>query len=166
MPVPSGDAPTPRPAASAFPSHEGIHWHERGLPRTDQNWEIQPAGLARLLRHVSEEYAAPAGTRLYVTENGAAYDDEVEIEGGVQRVPDVRRLAFVRAHLDAVLDAIEEGVDVGGYFYWSLLDNFEWAWGYRKRFGLVRVDYATQRRTVKDSAIGYSRIIVERALPE
>ena len=78
-------------------------------------------------------------------------------------VHDAERVDFLRAHLGAILDAIDAGVAVRGYFYWSLLDNFEWAWGYDKRFGLVRVDYDTQERTLKDSAIDYRRIICRRA---
>ena len=77
---------------------------------------------------------------------------------------DDERVEFLRAHLGAILDAIDAGVDVRGYFYWSLLDNFEWAWGYEKRFGIVRVDYDTQERIVKDSGREYARIIGERAL--
>lgn len=159
-----GDAPTDRPGASPFPSHEGIYWHERGLPRTPMHWEVQPEGLTRLLKRVSDEYAQPAGTVLYVTENGAAYDDERVEEDGEVRVHDADRADFVRDHLGAILDAVEAGVDVRGYFYWSLLDNFEWAWGYEKRFGIVRVDYDTQLRSVKDSGREYSRIIAARAL--
>ena len=83
---------------------------------------------------------------LYVTENGAAYDDVAVVEDGETRVHDAERTEFLRLHLAAMLDAIEAGVDVRGYFYWSLLDNFEWAWGYEKRFGIVRVDYDTQER--------------------
>jgi len=98
---------------------------------------------------------------LFVTENGAAYDDVVDPDGSVH---DAERVHFVQAHLGAILDAIEGGVPIGGYFYWSLMDNFEWAWGYDKRFGLVRVDYDTQLRTLKDSAIDYRRIIAQRAL--
>jgi len=159
-----GDAPTDRPGASPFPSHEGIFWHERGLPRTPMNWEVQPEGLTRLLTRVWTEYAQPAGTVLYVTENGAAYDDELVIDGGEARVHDHERVDFVRDHLSAILDAVDAGADVRGYFYWSLLDNFEWAWGYEKRFGIVRVDYDTQARTVKDSGREYSRIIDARAI--
>jgi beta-glucosidase len=162
-PIP-GDAPTDRESQSAFPSHEGIFWHERGLPRTPMQWEVQPEGLTRLLSRVSREYAAPAGVVLYVTENGAAYDDVAVVEDGETRVHDADRVEFVRGHLGAVLDAIEQGVDVRGYFYWSMLDNFEWAWGYEKRFGIVRVDYDTQERAVKDSGREYSRIIAARAL--
>ena len=79
-------------------------------------------------------------------------------------MPDRGRTEFLRAHLGAVLDAIDEGVDVKGYFYWSLLDNFEWAWGYEKRFGIVRVDYDSQQRTIKESGHEYRRIIAARAL--
>jgi beta-glucosidase len=163
-PPSGGDAPTDRPGRSPFPSHEGIFWHERGLPRTPMQWEVQPDGLTTLLRRVWDEYAQPAGTVLYVTENGAAYDDELVVEDGEKRVHDADRVEFLRAHLGATLDAAEAGVDVRGYFYWSLLDNFEWAWGYEKRFGIVRVDYDTQERTPKDSAREYRRIIAARAL--
>jgi beta-glucosidase len=159
-----GEAPTDRPISSPFPSSEGIFWHERGLPRTPMQWEVQPEGLTRLLRRVWDEYAQPTGTSLFVTENGAAYDDERVVEDGVVRVHDDDRVEFVRAHLGAILDAVDAGVDVRGYFYWSLLDNFEWAWGYEKRFGIVRVDYDTQERSVKDSGREYSRIIAARAL--
>jgi beta-glucosidase len=79
-------------------------------------------------------------------------------------VDDPERTAFLTAHLNAVLDAIDEGVPVEGYFAWSLLDNFEWAWGYEKRFGIVRVDYDTQERTPKSSALEFRRIIAARAL--
>ncbi len=159
-----GDAPTERPAHSPFPSHERIFWHERGLPRTPMQWEVQPEGLTRLLQRVSADYAGPAGTALYVTENGAAYDDVAVIEDGQTRVHDADRVEFLRGHLGAVLDAIDAGVDVDGYFYWSMLDNFEWAWGYEKRFGIVRVDYETQERSLKDSGREYARIIASRTL--
>ncbi|GAA5210861.1 glycoside hydrolase family 1 protein [Microbacterium kyungheense] len=159
-----GDAPTDRPGRSPYPSHEGIFWHERGLPRTPMQWEVQPEGLTELLQRVWGEYAQAAGTALYVTENGAAYDDELVVDGGEKRVHDADRVEFLRGHLGAILDAADAGVDVRGYFYWSLLDNFEWAWGYEKRFGIVRVDYDTQERTPKDSALEYSRIIGARAL--
>lgn len=155
---PQGDAPTHRPIGSPFPSTTDIHWVERGLPRTAMGWEVQPDGLTRLLQRVSAEYAT--GIPLYVTENGAAYDDVREGD----RVPDVERAEFLRAHLAATLDAIEAGVDVRGYFYWSLLDNYEWAWGYEKRFGIVRVEYDTQERLIKDSGREYARIIAARAI--
>ncbi len=163
-PPDEGQAPTDRPGASPFPVAEGVHWRERGLPRTSMGWEVQPEGLTRLLRRVWGEYAEASGTVLYVTENGAAYDDEPVVENGTVRVPDAERVEYVRQHVAAVLDAIEHDVDVRGYFYWSLLDNFEWAWGYEKRFGIVRVDYETQRRTIKDSGREYVKIIAERAI--
>ena len=162
---PSGSPDITRETRSPFPSVEGIHWRERGLPRTAQDWEVQPEGLTRLLVRVWEEYAADAGVPIYITENGAAYDDEVTVgEGGSRRIPDADRTEYLRAHLHAVLDAVDAGADVRGYFYWSLLDNFEWAWGYDKRFGIVHVDYETQERTVKDSGAEYARIIAARAI--
>lgn len=159
-----GDAPTDRPANSPFPSHEAIHWHERGLPRTNMHWEVDPGNLTTLLERVSDEYAKPVGTVLYVTENGAAYDDVLVIDGTDARVHDADRVEFLRGHLGAILDAVDAGVDVRGYFYWSLMDNFEWAWGYEKRFGIIHVDYDTQQRTLKDSALEYRRVIAARAL--
>ncbi|MDQ0614264.1 beta-glucosidase [Microbacterium sp. W4I4] len=148
-----------RETASPFPSNEGIHWVERGLPRTDMDWEVQPEGLTRLLVRVGEEYAP--GVALYVTENGVAYDDVVSEDG---EVADADRVAFLRDHVSATLDAVEQGADVRGYFYWSLMDNYEWAWGYAKRFGIVRVDYETQQRTIKQSGREYARIIAARAI--
>jgi beta-glucosidase len=157
----SSEPPAEGPKRSPFPAAEGVYWHPRGLPVTAMGWEVQPEGLARLLTRVHEEYSGPAGVALYVTENGAAYDDTVEADGSVH---DAERTEFLRSHLAAIQDAIEQGTPVGGYFYWSLMDNFEWAWGYDKRFGLVRVDYETQERTLKDSAIEYRRIIGGRSL--
>jgi beta-glucosidase len=124
-------------------------------------WVIAPDGLRRLLHRVHADYTGPAGTDLYVTENGVAFADRVLPDGSVD---DQDRVAYLRAHLDAVHRAIEEGTPVKGYFYWSLLDNFEWAWGYAKRFGIVRVDYETQERTVKASGWEYANIIVARTL--
>lgn len=154
------EAPTTRPTRSPFPADDGIHWHPSNLPVTSMGWEVEPHGLTELLERVHRDYSGPAGIPLYVTENGAAFDDEVAADGAVH---DAERVAFLESHLDAILDAHEAGVDVRGYFYWSLLDNFEWAWGYHKRFGLVRVDYETQQRTPKDSALAY-RDIIARAL--
>lgn len=156
-----GDAPTTRQTRSPFPAADGVFNHPQGLPLTAMDWEVQPDGLRELLVEVEAEYSGPARVKLYVTENGAAYDDVVADDG---TVPDPERTAFLREHLGAVLDAIDEGVDVKGYFYWSLLDNFEWAWGYEKRFGIVRVDYETQQRTIKQSGGEYRRIIAARAL--
>lgn len=163
-PPASGDAPTDRVGLAPWPVAHDIHWHERGLPRTGMHWEVDPATLTRLLSRVADDYSNAAGTRLFVTENGAAYDDVAVEEAGEVRVHDHARADFLASHLAAILDTIDAGVDVGGYFYWSLMDNFEWAWGYEKRFGIVRVDYDTQERVLKDSAREYSRIIGARAL--
>jgi beta-glucosidase len=171
----STEAPSERPKRSPFPAADGVHWHLRPLPLTAMGWEVQPEGLTRLLARVHEEYTGPSAVsaagrvaagfsssvKLYVTENGAAYDDVVSADGVVH---DAERVSFLEQHLDAILDAIEQGVPVHGYFYWSLMDNFEWAWGYDKRFGLVRVDYETQERTLKHSAIAYREIIAARGL--
>ncbi|GAA1704341.1 GH1 family beta-glucosidase [Microbacterium sediminicola] len=159
-----GDAPTDRPSDSPFPSHDGIFWHDRGLPRTAMHWEVQPDGLTTLLERVWTEYAQAADVTLFVTENGAAYDDVPVLEDGVTRVHDHERTAFLEGHLGAILDAVDAGVDVRGYFYWSMLDNFEWAWGYEKRFGIVRVDYDSQERSLKDSGLRYGEIIEAREL--
>lgn len=172
------EAPTPRETASPFPSNENIFWVERGLPRTDMNWEIDPGGLTTLLKRVSDDYTAKRDVALYVTENGAAFDDVVMGGPTADTVPtadavpttdsgsveDTDRARFLEDHIAATIDAIDEGVDVRGYYYWSLMDNYEWAWGYSKRFGLVRVNYETQQRTLKRSAKTYMQIIEERAL--
>ncbi len=143
---------------SPFSGSEHVTFPRRGLPTTALDWEVQPEGLTRLLVRLQEEYAAPP---MYVTENGAAYDDRVDADGSVH---DPDRTAFVAAHLRAVHDAIEAGADVRGFFQWSLLDNFEWAYGYDKRFGIVHVDYATQRRTPKTSARFYARVAADGRL--
>ncbi|NLE97866.1 MAG: beta-glucosidase [Propionibacterium sp.] len=135
---------------------EWVEFVSRGLPRTDMEWEIQPDGLRRLLVRLHEEYGAPAGIPLYVTENGCAMQDVPDADGFVD---DRGRVDYVRQHLEAVHDAIAEGADVRGYFVWSLLDNFEWAWGYEKRFGIVAVDYETLERTPKASALYYRDVI-------
>ena len=122
------------------------------LPRTAFNWVIDPAGLTEVLRLFRDRYRLP----VYITENGCAVDDYVDPEG---RVNDVERIEYVSAHLDAIAVAIAEGVQVRGYFLWSMLDNFEWASGYSKRFGLTFVDYATQRRIPKASSAWYSALI-------
>ncbi|GII99277.1 beta-glucosidase [Sediminihabitans luteus] len=157
-----GNAPTTYPTRSPFPAADGVHVHPRGLPVTDQDWEIQPEGMTRLLTRLQEEYTGPRGVALYITENGCAFDDVVEPDGSVD---DQNRLEFFDAHLRAVKDAIDLGADVRGYFAWSLLDNFEWTWGYGKRFGIVRVDYETQERTVKASGRWYAEVARDNTVP-
>jgi len=110
-------------------------------------WEIRPEGLRMLLVRLATDYP---GVRLVITENGAAFDD-VPDESGF--VADADRVAYLAEHLGAVADAQAGGADVRGYFAWSLLDNFEWAEGYGKRFGIVRVNYQTQARVPKQSAL-------------
>ena len=139
----------------------GINYYTRGIATaggtatlqpggdvTDMGWEVYPSGLSELLTRLHADYPLPP---VYITENGAAYPDQ-PVDG---RVADGARVNYLHAHIAAVADALEAGVDMRGYFTWSLLDNFEWAHGYSKRFGLVYVDYATQRRIPKDSALWY-----------
>ncbi len=124
---------------------------------TDMGWEIFPEGLPELLLKLKAEY--PDLPPVYITENGMANADT--IDGG--QVHDPERIAYVRSHLAALKEAMDAGVNVQGYFLWSLLDNFEWNSGYAKRFGIVHVDYATQKRTPKDSALWYREFIAARA---
>lgn len=125
------------------------------VPHTAMGWEVCPEGLTRLLVRLHEEYADEAGVELFVTENGSAYEDPEPDDG---TVADPDRTEYLRSHLLAVHDAIAEGVPVKGYFVWSLLDNFEWAHGYSKRFGIVHVDFDTLQRTPKASAQFYSSV--------
>jgi beta-glucosidase len=119
---------------------------------TDMGWEVAPHSLADLLLRIHRDYALPP---VLITENGAAYQDEM-VAG---RVDDEQRRHYIESHLVAVADVIERGVNVKGYFVWSLMDNFEWAEGYRKRFGIVHVDYATLERTLKNSALWYQSLL-------
>jgi beta-glucosidase len=114
-----------------------------GVPTTDMGWEVYPDGLRELLVRLHDDYGP---LPLLVTENGAAFGD------------DERRLDYLAGHLEAAAEAIEAGAPLEGYFVWSLLDNFEWAEGYAKRFGIVEVDYATQRRTVRPSGRWYAEL--------
>jgi beta-glucosidase len=144
---------------SEFPGAEDVGFLSLGLPRTDSGWEVQPPGLVDVLVRLHEEYPP---IPLHITENGAAYRDVIDDDGHIR---DQERIAFLDAHLQAAHTAIEHGVDLRGYFYWSLLDNFEWAEGYAKRFGIVHVDFASQRRTPKQSAWWYAKVIAGNSLP-
>ena len=144
------------PRRSPYVGSERVRFVPRGLPVTAMGWEVQPEGLTRLLVRLQEEYTGPAGVRLHVTENGAAYDDVPDAAGFVDDTH--TRLAYVRDHLAAVHAAIEAGAAVDGYMVWSMLDNFEWAWGLAKRFGIVRVDFDTLQRTPKASALWYAEV--------
>jgi len=129
--------------------------HEHMEPRTDIGWEIYPQALVDLLTGLHEKYSLPP---IYITENGAAMADK--LENG--QVDDLDRIDYYNQHLNAVHKAIEAGVNIEGYFAWSLMDNFEWAEGYSKRFGLTYVDYDTQERIVKSSGKAYKALLAER----
>ena len=118
-------------------------------PSTAMGWVVDPTGMTELLLRLHHEYP---DLPLLVTENGAAFEDVVSPDGAVH---DTQRIAYLRDHINAVAEAREKGADVRGYFLWSLMDNFEWAYGYDRRFGIIRVDYDTLERTWKDSAIWY-----------
>lgn len=157
----------------------GINYYSRGILRgaedaegqkpraltidpvdlTDMQWEVAPQGLRDLLVRLQTEYQPKA---LYITENGAAYDEGPDADG---RIRDERRVRYLKKHAAAMLEALELGVNLKGYFQWSLLDNFEWAYGYQKRFGMVWVDYETQERRPKDSAYWYRLLIQKRMIP-
>ncbi|MGW4851541.1 GH1 family beta-glucosidase [Streptomyces sp. NPDC004288] len=137
---------------SPWPGADAVAFHRAPGEPTAMGWAVDPGALYDLLRRVSAAYP---GLPLVISENGAAYEDVVGEDGSVH---DPERAAYVHAHLEAVHRAMADGVDVRGYFLWSLLDNFEWAYGYAKRFGAVRVDYDTLERTPKSSARWYARV--------
>jgi len=130
--------------------------HASGRDVTDMGWEVYPEGLTELLVRIHSEYCLPP---IYVTENGGAFKDQ--IDGG--RVRDPLRRDYIARHIAAVAEAIAQGVRMEGYMVWSLMDNFEWASGYAKRFGIVHVDYTSQVRTLKDSALWYRNFLQHRA---
>jgi beta-glucosidase len=135
------------------PGSYGIATRQPTGPVTDMNWMIEPSALTHLLERIHREYP---GTAMMITENGAAYPEVPSADGEVH---DSRRIEYLDGHLRACHDALAAGVDLRGYFVWSLMDNFEWAEGYAKRFGIVHVDYATQKRVLKDSAKWYRDVI-------
>ena len=139
----------------ALPDQPWPHMHEVAgpLPKTQMGWEIYPEGLEILLKRIHSEYTGDLP--LMITENGMANDDHV-VDG---RCDDPARVQYFDDHLQAVLRCIADGVPVQGYFGWSLLDNYEWAFGYEKRFGLVHVDYETQVRTPKASFNAFRQAI-------
>jgi beta-glucosidase len=159
----------------------GVNYYNRGIVRSDRipeaendartvfpapdaektsiGWEVYPRGMFEVLMRTHLEYRPP---RIFITENGAAYGDSPDAK---KRVADARRVRFLRDHLLEVRHAMAEGVPVLGYFAWSLMDNFEWDHGYTQRFGLTWVDYATQERIPKDSALWYRRVIEGNAVP-
>ncbi|MFJ4686010.1 GH1 family beta-glucosidase [Streptomyces sp. NPDC088789] len=146
-------------AHSPWPGADDVVFHQTPGERTEMGWTIDPSGLYDLITRYARE--AP-GLALYVTENGAAYDDKPDPDG---RVHDPERIAYLHGHLSAVRRALADGADVRGYYLWSLLDNFEWAYGYEKRFGAVYVDYGTLERTPKSSARWYGQAARTGVLP-
>jgi beta-glucosidase len=138
-------------------SADGFGWRETGpqpgVETTTMNWEVVPDSMVDLFAGLRRDYPRIA---TYITENGASFDDVIGPDG---RVEDPRRVEFLRRHIAAAEQVLAEGIDLRGYLAWSLLDNFEWARGYSKRFGLVYVDYPTQRRIAKTSARWYAGVI-------
>ena len=154
-----GAAPDDTAAPDIHPGWRDVFNHAQPTPHTTMGWTVDPASLTELLVRLHRDYP---GVPMVITENGSAWPDEVGADGSVD---DPQRADYLVRHVGAVLDAIEAGVDLRGYFAWSLLDNFEWGWGYSQRFGIVRVDYDTQLRTPKTSAATYRKIIAEHGVP-
>jgi beta-glucosidase len=145
-------------SASPWPGCDDIDFLAQPGPYTQMGWSVDARGMYELLMRLHREHS---DLELLVTENGAAYADEIQSDGSVA---DADRISYLEQHLAAVHRALEEGANVGGYYLWSLLDNFEWAHGYDKRFGIVHVDYGTQVRTLKDSAHWYAGVIRDNGL--
>ena len=131
-----------------------------GSEYTEMGWEVCAPALRRMLNKINNEYTVPP---IYITENGASFPDEVSADG---KVHDPRRLNYLKNHFIQTRLAMQDGVDVRGYFVWSLLDNFEWGHGYTKRFGIIRVDFETQERIIKDSGVWYADVIRKNAIEE
>jgi beta-glucosidase len=131
-----------------------IDFVSTGRERTEMGWEIHPEALYDLLMRLHRDYHV----KIIITENGAAFKDTVDEKGNIE---DEKRLDFIRSHLTEAHRAIGDGVDLAGYFVWSLMDNFEWAEGFSKRFGLVYVDYPTQKRIIKKSGRWYAGVIAQ-----
>jgi beta-glucosidase len=148
------------PGDPAYPGTEDIAFVPPTGPVTAMGWQIEPAGLTALLERIGRDYP---GVPIIITENGAAFDDRPAPDG---RVADPERISYLDGHLRAAHAAIARGVDLRGYLVWSFLDNFEWAEGYRKRFGIVYTDYDTQRRTIKDSGRWFREVIRRNGLAE
>ncbi|TRY18051.1 beta-glucosidase [Tessaracoccus rhinocerotis] len=147
-------------AGTAWPGSDGVvEFVAQPGPHTAMGWNIAPEALEELLLDLHAQFPDQP---LMVTENGAAFDDVVGPDGSIA---DVERIDYLRRHFTAAHRALEAGVDLRGYFVWSLLDNFEWGYGYAKRFGIVRVDFDTLERTPKDSATWFRELTATRHLP-
>lgn len=156
--VAAAPQPDTKGIGPAWTGSEQVRFVRTGAPVTAMDWEIDASGLSEILLRIHRDYPP---LPLYVSENGAAFDDSVGPDG---RVVDSARVAYLDGHLRACHQAIAGGVPLGGYFVWSLLDNFEWAAGLSKRFGIVYVDYASQQRTQKASAGWYAQVIRRNGL--
>lgn len=156
---PDNLAPDEEPALPLPGVRGAVKYRPRGMEQTSMGWLVDPEGLYELLLRLSKD--AP-GLPLVITENGCAAEDYVNPEGAVR---DLERIRFLHLHLDAAARAIRDGASLAGYFVWSLLDNFEWAYGYQKRFGIVYVDFSTQRRIPKASAAFYADVARANAVP-
>jgi beta-glucosidase len=139
--------------SDGLPVMTGRRDGDKDAPYSQMGWEVYPAGLFELLFRLKQEYGNPP---IYITENGAAFDDQVAGDG---RVHDEQRRQYLEDHLAVTAAAARVGADVRGYFVWSLIDNFEWTYGYDRRFGIVHVDFASQRRTIKESGYWYKELI-------
>ncbi|PPG38264.1 GH1 family beta-glucosidase [Pseudoclavibacter sp. RFBA6] len=146
---------------SPWPGSPDIDFLPQAGPYTDMGWNIAPDGLEELLVSLSEQFP---DLPLMITENGAAFADVVTVDGDRQVVDDPERTDYLRRHFAAARRAMDRGVDLRGYLVWSLMDNFEWGYGYSKRFGVVHIDYETQRRTVKNSGLWLSDLIRNRQI--
>jgi beta-glucosidase len=155
----TGEVPNLK-AESPWLGADDVEFVERGLPKTEMGWEVDPDGLHDLLTRVQRDYGP---IPLYITENGAAYADAPGSDGAVH---DPDRVQFLDSHFRSAHRALADGVDLRGYFVWSLLDNFEWGHGLSKRFGLVHVDYDTLERTPKDSARWFADVTRHNSLPQ
>lgn len=147
---------------SAWPGSRDVEFLPQAGPYTDMGWNIAPEGLEELLLSLHAQFP---GQPLMVTENGAAFADRVTMTDAGPRVHDADRVDYLRRHFAAAHRAMAQGVDLRGYQVWSLLDNFEWGYGYSKRFGIVRVDYDTLERIPKDSAYWLRELIATRRIP-
>jgi beta-glucosidase len=147
---------------SPWPGSRNVEFLPQAGPFTDMGWNIAPDGLEELLLSLKAQFPEQP---LMITENGAAFPDRVTQTEAGPRVHDVERVDYLRRHFGAAHRAMAQGVDLRGYQVWSLLDNFEWGYGYSKRFGIVRVDYETQERILKDSALWLRELIATRRIP-
>ncbi|MCI4656408.1 GH1 family beta-glucosidase [Cryobacterium zhongshanensis] len=149
-------------AGTPWPGADRVEFVQQAGPYTDMGWNIEPAGLEELLVSLSEEYPDQP---LMITENGAAFPDTLVQEADGAAVHDPLRTDYLQRHFTAAHRALARGVDLRGYQVWSFMDNFEWAYGYSKRFGIVYVDYDTEVRTPKDSALWYAKLVATGIIP-